>query len=859
MTDISMGPAWPSVAGRWLLVSAVAGAALAVGTVHTVTLCVVTVGLTAACALTWWGAEPRRFRPRPASTLLLVTGVGLTAYTALQCVPLPFGWLARLAPHNADVWSRALSPLREAGPTWAPISLDPTATRIEVLKGVAYLLAFVTSLRIAQRREGSAFLSVALIATGTVLAATSLLHPAFGAHKLYGVFEPSPVVLAHDKHVAPFLNPNNLAAYLNVAFCLALAAAFAPEPPIPRPILVALTLALGTTQLWVASRGGVATMIVGAGLVFVIRRVARLRERRTAITTSLLVVLALTAGGMMIVFASSGVSDELFETSTTKLVLLRDAMRMVPSYAILGAGRGAFESTFPEFREAVYFVTFTHPENVVAQWTIEWGLPLGLLGLSAVVVGLRPSAVLARSSTATGAWCALVSVGLQSLVDLGSEIPGLVVALAVCGAIVVGGTAGREPRTVFGRWGRAPRALAIVAGAAALAAVLAAASGIRGELEEDRRLAFESMGSAAGRSPDAGTDSMTRAAMLRHPAEPYLPFIRGLRAARDGQGSAVRWIEATLERARVYGPAHLVLARVLANRSRSQARLEYRFAVQQAPETLWLVMKEAPYLVGSYDDARELEPVVDQSTRKELGALVPELLLRLPATCARLDAELLVSAPFEPEPLLRAARDAVADVETGDGAPWCDGSAQTRCQRVALERSKRAEEVMPEECEPRALHARARMAGGDRPGALREMAEAADATKERVPCLKALWELSRKAGDEGRAAEAIEKIASASCADDDECAANLAWAAESERRAGNSVRALALYSRASARQPEDDALLESKARLAASLGLHVQAADDYLRLARKHPDNAAWPTAAEEQRSEAARGAVNPN
>ena len=45
----------------------------------------------------------------------------LTLYTALQCVPMPIGRLAAVAPHNADVWSRALSPLHEPGPSWAPI------------------------------------------------------------------------------------------------------------------------------------------------------------------------------------------------------------------------------------------------------------------------------------------------------------------------------------------------------------------------------------------------------------------------------------------------------------------------------------------------------------------------------------------------------------------------------------------------------------------------------------------------------------------------------------------------------------------------------------------------------------------
>jgi hypothetical protein len=50
-------------------------------------------------------------RARAPATILLLTGVGLTAYTALQCVPMPIGLLAAIAPHNAEVWSRVLLPL----------------------------------------------------------------------------------------------------------------------------------------------------------------------------------------------------------------------------------------------------------------------------------------------------------------------------------------------------------------------------------------------------------------------------------------------------------------------------------------------------------------------------------------------------------------------------------------------------------------------------------------------------------------------------------------------------------------------------------------------------------------------------
>jgi diacylglycerol kinase family enzyme len=41
------------------------------------------------------------------------------------------------------------------------------------------------------------------------------------------------------------------------------------------------------------------------------------------------------------------------------------------------------------------------------------------------------------------------------------------------------------------------------------------------------------------------------------------------------------------------------------------------------------------------------------------------------------------------------------------------------------------------------------------------------------------------------------------------------------------------------------------ARLAAAVGLHAEAAEDYERLARKRPGQAAWVKAADEQRAAA--------
>jgi tetratricopeptide (TPR) repeat protein len=835
--------------GKWLFATAVAGAALGVGTVHTVTLCVVTAGLAVATALVWWNADRTSVR-RPATLLLLAASV-LTAFTVLQCVPIPSSWLALIAPRNADVWGRALMPLHEVGPSWAPLTVDPIASHVEVLKGIAYLLAFITALRIAHRREGVTFLGAVIVLTGAVLALAALLHPAFGTRKLFGVYEPPSGIVG--RHIAPLMNANNLAGYLNLAFCMALASTLAPRPRVPRPIAGALALFLAATQLWVASRGGVITLILGAIAVVAILRLGGERRKSAVGATPVVLGAAMAIGATLLVLgASREASDELLVSDVTKLSQLAHFARMLPAYGWLGCGRGAFESAFPAFRTDIGYMTWSHPENVVAQWTLEWGVPIGLGGLAVVAFALRPSVVLARSSVAAGAWGGLAALAVQNLADLGTEIPGLMLTAVVAAAIVVGGSPGHERRVVLERWSESPRAVCVAAVSAGALAVAWVVPAIPLELHAQERLLH---GAVVGREVSvAEIHELARVAMSRHPAEPYLPFIVALRAARERDDNPMPWLGATLERANVYGPAHLVLARVLARKSPAQARMEYRFASSQAPEVAFFATREAEPLVSSYQDALELVPSGNMGV-SVIKMLIEDLSLRLPATSTQLDGDLSARAPGDHVPLTRAARAAVADVEAGSAAPWCDRSARDGCIRDALDKSERVERAEPDRCEGFSLHARARMASGDVGGALGELQIASDQVSDRIACLQELSILSRAAKDWGRAEQALGRIAASGCATDAECAQNLGWVASFEEESGNDRRALAIYKRAYEHVPADDNFLQKMAELAARAALHVEAAEDYDRLVRRHPDDPRWHAALDVEREAAAREA----
>ena len=194
----------PSLRGRvriarWLLAATIFGSAMAIGSIHAGTIAGVVAALALATWLSWSRADS--FAPRSAAGILLFTAVGLTAFTALQTVPLPVGLLSAIAPSNAEVWARALAPLREAGPRLATLSLDPTATRVEVARGVAYLLTFLLAVRIASRPEGVDLLSRTIVITATVLGLAALLHPAFGAEKVFGLYRPETAI--SPRHIAP--------------------------------------------------------------------------------------------------------------------------------------------------------------------------------------------------------------------------------------------------------------------------------------------------------------------------------------------------------------------------------------------------------------------------------------------------------------------------------------------------------------------------------------------------------------------------------------------------------------------------------------------------------------------------------
>jgi hypothetical protein len=830
-----------TAASRWLLAVAILAPVLLLGGIHTPILIGVAVLVTVAMFIAWFPAAP--MRARLPATILVMTALALTGFTALQACALPAGLVHALSPMTADVWAGALSPLHEPGPAWTALSLDPIATRVEVLRGVVYLSVFLVALRVVEHRGGTRFLSMVIILAAIALAASALLHPLLGLTKVFGIYKPQQDIA--ERHIAPLLNPNHLGAYLNIGYCLALGMALDRRADRFRPIAIAFALLLIATQVWVASRGAMLAMATGTACIILTSRVARRFSIKRA-TTLLLPGIILVAGIAMIVLGSTPeASNELNSLDVSKVRIALSGLALVTRYPFFGAGRGAFDVAYPAVRTEGGYQDVEYPENIVVQWVTEWGLPVALAGAIAIGIALRPRVLLVSSSPAIGAWGALLTTLVHNLVDFNSEVPAVGIAAAACAAMVVGGR-GNERRGKIHEWGSRPRRVAVFMAGAATVAIALALVGMPHEIGDDRRELFKV--ATTKPRPEDGSQTV-RAALLRHPSEAYMPFIGSVDAARLGT-SVMPWVERTLELAPIYGPAHYVLAQQLASQNASQARLEYRLAITQDMLLSTAAIDHAEPLVQTFDDAIDLVPVTapgqtSLARMPVLERLASILQRRLPATSARIDETIRKLDENERDPVARAVHDDILDLDMGPAAPWC--TERRLCVKQGLVTVKRLIALEPGRCEPFILRARLEIAG-DEPNGLKNLAAATQTVSDPDVCWRWLGELAVATQSEAYVTMAEEALGRAGCVNDNECADNFLFVASLEERRGNSRRAMNYYEKAHERAPDREDIVYATAKLASDLGLHAQALEAFRNLERMSSDASKWRASAEKEK-----------
>lgn len=781
----------------------VVGSAAAVGTVHRSTLLVVAVLAlgTAYLALRVLGpASPERGERSTTdlavpSLVLLV----LAALTALQAVPLPVGVLEAIAPSNADVWKRALTPFGESV-AWGSISLDPGASVTEALKLSCYSGVMLAAAALASDRATRAWPIVIVFGSAVFIALATSSHDLVGATKVFGIYTPRMGVESH--HMGPFLNPNNLAGYLDLGVFCGIGLLLMRAPILPAWAVGLGVAVLVGVEIRSASRGGVAALPIGLLLLAGLVLWSRYRHGVGRAWRAFTVLGAALGAGLVlaIVGGTFGIWRELLQDNVSKIRLLPWTVPLVADHRWFGIGRGAFESVFAAYRAAPGSNTvFTHPENFPIQWIAEWGLVVGGASLLGLAWLLRPWAVGAtRSGLAAGAWTGVVVLLIQNLVDLGIEIPGVAVALAC----VLGGLWGmRRGRPLHDRRPRrvTPRAVVLVGGAgAAAAAVAMLASGlldVRAERDE-LRASYERVGDDAGERRAAW--AALRGAMLRHPADYYFALLGATMAWRFHEPNPMPWIQRALERAPLSGRTHLLLAEVLAARGTvQQALFELRLAAEYEPSLGGHTAALAVRWAKSFDDLMRAIPAGSQG-----ADVLDDAASRTkdPQIAQRADEEVLRRDPGRLAPRQRAIATRLAAMREG-GAALCADRA--RCEREIEEQCAAIERVRPDSSMAAQLRTQLLVEQGKLGEAADLLAGACSLPQGRADCLSRYAGVLGALGRQVELAATLKAFVSESCATALACAEAHAWVGNFHEGRRENALAVAAFRRAALEDPTE--------------------------------------------------------
>jgi hypothetical protein len=855
-----------------LLAGIVAGSVLAVGAVHLPVLVAVAVLAFAAAELAIRARGVRR--PAPPTAFALA----LSGCTLLQVVPLPVSVIELVARGNADVWSRALMPLGEAGPRLATLSLDPGATLVEALKWAVYAAVAEVAFVVSERR-GEVFGAATVFGSAVAAACLTVLHGLAGVTRVYGLYEPTFAVLPW--HVGPLLNTNNLAGYLDLGIFCGTGLLLMHRPVALRWLIavgIAVAVAVGVTS---GSRAGIALLFGGVLVLGVLlrRRSSRHghRDEHTPPTLRWLVAAAIVGGsGLALLGGTRAVWAELYDRNLSKLEMVGWVKPMVLDHPWVGIGRGAFESVFPAYRTARPSNTvYTHIENFPMQWVSEWGLPVGLAALVAFAWLLRPSRLgVRRSALATGTWVGLAVLVVQNLVDLAFEIPAVMIALFVVlgslwgdrarsgGALVEREHAVRRRRarrsdvrpSEPARLAHASRrGVAVALVCAVGAALLGAAVAFGWHDVSGDRVALQALVAHAGRAglaPGGAVRPAVRAAMLRHPAEPYFPLVAALAAFSGRTEDPMPWLQRSLERGQVNGRAHLLLAEVLASRgARRQALFELRLTAEYDPVLVGLAARTAVGWTRDHDDLVAAVPD---------GALGAPTLAAMIAELARPDdravreqlaLDAIAREPSLTGPHIILARGLVDDLVASPRPDRC-------ADRAVCERALEAHLAAIDACNPgssQSLRLRSTLlrAGGKSIEAEHLLAEGCETVVDRVACLQERVTAAAESKGAPQLEPAVKQYLAAACALPTVCAESSTWLGMLMIGRGEWGAAATHFARA----VRDEPTVERWTHLAEAeshLGAHAKAAEAFTHAFQKGGSHdAALKKRADDERAQA--------
>ena len=327
----------------------------------------------------------------------------------------------------------------------ATISLQPFATRIELIKLAGFVAVFLVAAAIGARREGAQAMGRYLTVAGILYCLWAAIAFAMDRKTIFGVYRP----FAEDRLSGSFFSANSAATLFAALAVFGVAGLLGPLMRAarsgqrltadtflkawPQGVLVVLASAC---LLMTASRGGL--LALGAGALVVLAAMAWMRSAKASLTGGFVSVacLALILGLAMFILAGQHTAARFGDAAPIN----EDRMKMFAAFwptitasPWLGYGLGAFPSVNAlsmTSANAAALAPLGAAHDVYLQWLLQEGL-VGALAMFGAV-GLIVLATVRGMARRDGQrWLAVACLGVlavfavHGLVDFALEEPSL--------------------------------------------------------------------------------------------------------------------------------------------------------------------------------------------------------------------------------------------------------------------------------------------------------------------------------------------------------------------------------------------------------------------------------------------------
>lgn len=349
--------------------------------------------------------------------------------------------LAPVGPSLAHpLWAYAQA---AGAPAPATISLQPFATRIELIKLAGLVAVFLVAAAIGARRDGAEAMGRYLTIAGILYCLWAAVAFATDPKTVFGVVRP----FAEDRLSGSFFSANSAATLFAGLATFGLAGALGPVMRAPRERLKAdqflrawpqavLAIIGFACLLATASRGGL--LALGAGFLVLLAATAWMRSAKASLTGGFVsaVCVALILALAMFILGGQHAAARLGDTNPLgedRLKVFAAYWPMITASPWLGYGLGAFPSVnglSMTSGNAASLAPLGAAHDVYLQWLLQEGFP-GAVAMFGAVGLILLATVRGMARRDSQRWLAVGCLGVagvfavHGLVDFALEEPSL--------------------------------------------------------------------------------------------------------------------------------------------------------------------------------------------------------------------------------------------------------------------------------------------------------------------------------------------------------------------------------------------------------------------------------------------------